>query len=149
MTAAGLALLLGFVPLFESWQEALQAHPDRSGPVVLYISRTDCTFCKRFEEDVLGPVMRSGEYDRVVFRELVLDAVAPNADFGPLEVDQAELQESLGVIGTPTVLFLDAQGREIAARRVGYTPNDYAAYLLERSLRTAMRTTAEGGRVRE
>ena len=37
---------------------------------------------------------------------------------------------------------------EIAARRVGYTPNDYAAYLLERSLRTAMRTAAEEGRVR-
>ena len=148
MTSAGVVLLLGLVPGFESWHEALDARGSADEPIVVYVSRTDCTFCRRFEEDVLGPVLRSGEYAGVVVRELVLDAVAPGQDFGPLRVAGKDLEDSLGIVGTPTVLFLDSHGREIVMRRVGYAPNDYAAYLLERSLKEAMRRASEAARVK-
>ncbi len=141
MTGLWLAGLLGLIPLFDSWQEALHvsAASSPAAPIVLYVSRTDCTFCLRFEKTVLGPVIRSGEYEAVVFREIVLDAEAAGREFGPLGSSVEHFEEKLGIVGTPTVLFLDQAGNEIARRYVGYVENDYAVFRLERSLREALR----------
>ena len=40
---------------------------------------------------------------------------------------------------TPTILFLDAQGRELLPRMSGYTKNDYYSFYLERAVGKAQR----------
>jgi thioredoxin-related protein len=134
----GIVFLLGVVPAFESWQEAFSASARTDGPIVLYVSRPNCTFCIRFENEVLEPVMKSGEYTNVVFREFVLaddhrrvEVVFPD-DKGKI------IEYSINIVGTPTVLFFDQEGNEIAQRRVGYNSSQYGTYLLERSIKTAI-----------
>ena len=136
MPAALIVYLLGVVPMLESWQESRSAAAGANAPLVLYVSRTDCSFCQRFETRVLGPVMASGLYADVVIREVVLDAT-PGETLMPLADSMAEFVDRFEVAGTPTVLFLDPQGSEIARRYVGYSDNDFSQYRLERSLRSA------------
>lgn len=137
MVALGF-LLLGIVPTFESWDEAVhEAKQNEVSVVVLYLSRSDCTFCRRFEIEVLKPVLASGFYEDIAIREIVLDQTQADLNL-PFASTATELQASYNVVGTPTMLFLSIDGEEVARRVTGYRGDDYAHYRLERSLKHAL-----------
>ena len=117
-------------------------------PIVLYVSRSDCTFCRRFEKDVLSPLLRSKRFfGEVLFRELEMDA--PSAVRGSVRdrhgnlTSAKELAQALGVHVTPTVLFLDGNGRKLNRSILGYDGNEYASYYLERAISQAIIRAAE------
>ena len=104
-------------------------------PILLYVSRSDCTFCRRFEEDVLGPLVRSGAFDgKAVILELMWDRPDSLIDFAGKTTTPEALAEHYQAKLTPTLLFLDGQGRALQARIVGYAGSDYASYYLEKAL---------------
>ena len=143
----GLALfaLLGLVaPAADLELTARQARSDRL-PIMLYVSRSDCTFCRRFETEVLNPLIRSKAVrGRIVMRELMWDRAEPLVDFAGDQITAEALAARYDARLTPTVLFLDADGRELVKRITGYGGSEYASYYLESAIEQAWRVLNEG-----
>jgi len=136
MQFLSLLALLGLIPPLTDLEATLAAAHAAEKPLIIYVSRSDCTFCKAFEHEVLGPLVNAGVFDgRVLFRELMMDA----------DSDTAALAARLEVHVTPTILFLRGDGRETSRRMLGYTRNDFYSYYLERAIEHAIRQTAEDG----
>lgn len=108
-------------------------------PLVLMFSSEYCAYCVRVENDFLIPMQISGDYTRrAVIRKVKIDYGNTIRDFDGNEVDADEFAARYAISVTPTVLFLDAHGRQLAPRRVGLmTPDFYGGYLDE-SIDTAL-----------
>lgn len=106
-------------------------------PYVLYISRKDCPDCKRLERDVLVPLIRSRQYDSMIsLRELIWDRNSIKG-FNGKSISAEKLIEQYRVIGTPTLLFLNEKGNEIAERLAGYQSEDFYWYYLDKAIELA------------
>ncbi|MGB5442907.1 MAG: hypothetical protein WBN57_09800, partial [Gammaproteobacteria bacterium] len=83
------------------------------------------------EEDFLQPMLLSGEYrDKIIMRKLVLDDGSRLRDFSGQRIDATRLSDRYRVYVTPTILFVDGNGKEIAERMVGInTPEMFGGYL--------------------
>ena len=107
-------------------------------PILLYASRTDCHFCYSFEEEILKPLIRSGEYaDSIVIRNLVLDSTDPVKNFEGKLVPPNELAQAYDIKVSPTLLFLDQKGRELVPRIVGYQRSEFYFYYFEEAIHKA------------
>jgi thioredoxin-related protein len=102
-------------------------------PILLVFSALHCEYCKQLEEAFLEPMRRSGHYtDRIIIRKLHLDNGSRVIDFTGRRVAATVLSDRYRVFVTPTILFLDAAGREVAERMVGInTPEMFGGYLDE------------------
>ena len=120
---------------------AVDEKPSAPVPILLYASRTDCHFCYSFEEEILKPLIRSGEYaDSIVIRNLVLDSTDPVKNFEGELVPPSELAQAYDIKVSPTLLFLDQKGRELVPRIVGYQRSEFYFYYFEEAILKA--TTA-------
>ena len=135
-----IAALLGLVPAAEDLEAASATAAASRVPIVLYVSRSDCSFCRRFEQEVLNPLLRSGELnDRALIRELTWDRRTPLVGFDGALVAPEDLAQSYDARLTPTLLFLDPAGREIVPRITGYPRSEFCSYYLEEAIREAWR----------
>ncbi len=100
-------------------------------PLLIEFSAEDCPYCHLLEEEFLKPMLRSGDYtDRVIIRKVDIGSDIPLTDFDGAPVTGRELARRYGVKVTPTVLLLDAEGRELSARLIGVTtPDFFGGYL--------------------
>jgi len=133
-----IACLLGLVePAADLLQDGRDARRAQL-PILVYVSRSDCTFCRRFEAEVLDPLIRSGVVaERIIIRELVWDLPEPVIDFRGRSVTPETLADAYHAKLTPTLLFLDPDGNEIVARITGYDGSDYYSYYLETAISSA------------
>jgi thioredoxin-related protein len=108
-------------------------------PVVLMVSSEYCAYCVRVEEDFLIPMQISGDYEqRAVIRKVKIDYGNTIRDFDGNRIDADEFAARYNISVTPTVVFLDHHGHQLAAKRVGLmTPDFYGGYLDE-SIDTAL-----------
>ena len=133
-----LATLLGLVQGAENLNRLGCEAAHQQVPVLLYVSRSDCTFCRRLEKDILGPLLKSGALDgKVLIRELTSDSPAPIVDFAGQPSTANAVAEAYGATITPTLLFLDPAGQEVERRMVGYQPSDFYTYYLETAVARA------------
>jgi len=81
----------------------------------------------------LQPMQLSGDYDdRVLVRKVVIDQGSRIRDFDGTTVMAGKVADRYRVFVTPTLLFVDGQGRELAERMVGInTPELFGGYLDE------------------
>jgi len=100
-------------------------------PVLLTFSAINCDYCRQLEDQFLRPMLISGEYsDRVLIRRLLLDNGSRVTDFSGDRIATTKLSDRYRVFVTPTILFLDGDGRELAERMIGInTPEMYGGYL--------------------
>lgn len=100
-------------------------------PILLMFSAEHCTYCEKLEEDFLKPMLRSGDYDdKVLIRKLRIDGFGKVRDFEGKQVAAADFADRYSVFVTPTVVFIDGNGMELAKKRVGLsTPDFYGSYL--------------------
>ena len=102
-------------------------------PLMLIFSAEHCFFCTRLKENIVEPMLRSGDYDnRVIIRITELDSYESikGADGEPIE--PPDLARAYAVRVTPTVLILGPDGKEAAPRQLGINNEDYyGAYLDE------------------
>jgi len=102
-------------------------------PILLTFSAIVCEYCRQMEDDFLRPMLISGEYtDRILIRRLLLDNGSRVTDFSGERIATTQLSDRYKVFVTPTLLFLDGNGNELARRMVGInTPEMYGGYLDE------------------
>lgn len=109
---------------------ALESNQNKVPMLIMYAAK-HCEYCERLEDDLLGPMYISGQYnDRVIIRKVMIDAVLDIRDFSGNMIDAEEFAFKQGVEVTPTLRFVDANGNALAPDMIGYnTPEIYSAYI--------------------
>lgn len=107
-----------------------QMKTDKLGLMVMFHA-SYCEYCERLEEDLLLPMLRSGEYDeKILIRKVQIDSNDELVNFNGQTITTAQLSTLYGAAMTPTLVFLDASGEEQSERILGYTtPDFFSAYV--------------------
>lgn len=89
-------------------------------PIVLLFTAEDCSYCDAMRQQYLIPMSHTEKYaELALFRQLYVESFSflRNEDGELVGGDQISLR--YGVDITPTVLFINAQGEEVAERIIG------------------------------
>jgi len=111
---------------------------DKRLPILVMFSSDYCPYCKVMKSDFLKPMMFSGDYEqKILFRVLELRAGADVIDFDGKKVNAWEFAGRYKVQVTPTLVFLDFQGKQMAPKMVGLTTPDFFGGYLDDAITTA------------
>lgn len=103
--------------------------------IILYFSAPDCRYCMKLEEAVLKPMLKSGDYDeQILLRKIDWRSSAMVGDFSGRRISLYALAEHYAVKVTPTLVFVDSSGREIAARILGFQSADFFWFYLDQRI---------------
>ena len=126
------------VPLIDDLAALGRAAERRRLPIVLLVSRSDCSYCMVIKDEVLNPMMKSREYDdQALIGELMLDAAEPLRWFDGEQGIRDELASRFETDVTPTLLFLGPDGIEIAPRIRGINTPELFGFNVDRAIGTA------------
>ncbi len=126
------------LPVPASLPEAARLAAERQEPLVLLISLPGCPYCELVRRNYLIPARTQG---LPAWQLNVNDQQTPLTGFdGQLTTARAQTQQWKTRF-TPTLLFFNAKGQEIAERLVGASPDFFGAYL-EQRLSTARQALA-------
>lgn len=111
---------------------------ERQLPILLVFSAHHCGYCELLEEEILKPMLLSGDYeDKVLIRKVILDGVGTLHNFDGQAVEAGSFATYRDVYVTPTILFVDARGRELAPRLVGINTVEMFAGLVDAAIEQA------------
>lgn len=111
----------------------------RSLPILLSFTSSTCGYCEQLEEWFLKPMLISGDYDdKIMIRKIMIDGGGSVVDFDGSRIDTDRLAGRYGVMVVPTVLFLDAQGREVTDRMVGINTLEFYGGYLDNNIHAAL-----------
>lgn len=127
--------------------EAREAR-DKRLPILLMFAADHCPYCHLVEDDFLEPMLRSGEYEqKVLIRKIDLDNFEDIKDFDGSIISPDELASRFDIRVTPTLVFIDHQGRQLAGKMAGLTTPDYYGGYIDQAIDTAIeRLKNSGGR---
>jgi len=108
-------------------------------PIMLMFGAEWCEYCELLTEFVFAPMMLGGLYEEkvVLMRHVGVDEDQPIPDWQGDEIKKAEWAYHLDADLTPTVLFLDGNGREVAPRIVGISEITQYAGVIHQNLNIA------------
>ena len=110
----------------------------RNLPILVMFSSEHCPYCMVVREEFLKPMLRSGDYtDRVIIVEIESDETILT-DFDGRPIEAIDLAQRYAATLSPTVVFLDSDGRELAPRLVGITTVDFYGGYLDEAINTAL-----------
>jgi hypothetical protein len=128
-----------FVPVAANLQHTGQQARASRLPILLSFAAIHCSYCELLEEEFLRPMLLSGEYDdRIIMRKLLLDSGAPVTDFTGKTRPATRLSDHYRVYITPTLLFVDADGKEVAERIIGINTLELFGGYLDECIETAL-----------
>ena len=108
-------------------------------PVVVFVSRDACPYCRTLRDTILEPMLAAGKFEqRAVLVEVSLDRVKPLTDFENKQVTAGVFGEVYRAEITPTLLFLDSEGREIGKRITGISNLEFYGHYLQKSIDQAL-----------
>jgi thioredoxin-related protein len=132
----------GVIPMANNLAESAQAAQQQGLPTVVYVSREACPYCRTLSDSILGPMYAAGKFrDRAVLIELSLDQADALTGFDGRPITAEEFAQQYKAQITPTLLFLDADGREISKRRIGISNLELYSQYLQRSIDAALTVT--------
>ena len=103
--------------------------------VLVMFHASYCEYCERLEEDLLVPMVRSGEYDeKVLIRKIQIDSADEIINFNGQTITTSQISTLYGASMTPTLVFLDANGEEQSERILGYTTPDFFSAYVDRGI---------------
>lgn len=119
------------VPLAQDLRKAGKQAEQNCAPVLLEFAAEHCDYCILLEEEILAPTLLNSGYDkRVLMRKLLIDNGSTLIDFDNRTAEAADIADQYNVWLTPTVLFVDRNGNELAERLIGISSVDfYGGYL--------------------
>jgi thioredoxin-related protein len=126
------------VPLASDLRSAADHAEAACVPLLLEFATDYCEYCVLLEEEVLKPMLLNRDYDqRVLVRKLTLDGAGKLRDFDGHRVSAAALAERYRISLTPTLIFVDRRGHELAERMVGVTTLEFYGGYLDQALDAA------------
>ena len=146
LSLSGWGTVSAAVPLARNLEAAGQLALSDCKPLLLEFSAVTCDYCQLLETEVLNPTLLNRDYDRrVLMRKLLIDRPNPLKGFDGSAINAEQLAEKYRVFVTPTLLFVDAQGRELAERIVGVTTLDFYGGYLDIALEEAQQKLRRQG----
>ena len=119
-------------------QEARQANKERL-PILIMFSAEHCPFCVTVKEEFLKPMLRSGHYtDKVLIRRVELGSRQALRGFDGEKLSIRALASRYKVFVTPTLILIDAKGRELTERLTGITTVHYYGGYLDDAIDKAL-----------
>lgn len=135
------------VPLAQDLQQTSRQAEQYCAPVLLEFAAEYCEYCVLLEEEILDPTLLDRDYDRrVLMRKVMIDGNHRLRDFTGKTTDEGSMAAHYKVWVTPTVLFVDSSGVEIAKRLVGVSSVDYYGGYLDAALNASRRHLQQLGR---
>ncbi len=108
--------------------------------VLLLVSQPGCSYCVQITEEIIKPMIRSGSYEETtLFREIEINAGDSLKDFSGEEITSNSFARRYNAWATPTLLFLDSTGNELAEKMVGVNTLELYGYYVDKSLRNALK----------
>jgi thioredoxin-related protein len=122
-----------------------QSSQQQGVPTVVFVSREACPYCRTLRDEILLPMQRANRFEnRAMLVEVSLDRVEPLTGFD----DEPTTAQAFGDLYqaqiTPTLLFLDPQGKEVSRRIVGISNLELYGYYLQQSIDTALEAIRSG-----
>ncbi len=104
-------------------------------PILIEFSTPWCTYCEALEKEILEPMLKSGDYrHRVLIRKLEVNDYSQVIDFTGQSKTSIDLAMSLEVDFYPTLIFFNAEGKQISHRLVGITVLEFVFDEIEKRL---------------
>ena len=117
------------------WSQVGSRAQSQGVPVLLLVSGEDCGYCDLLKKEVLNPMHRSGELtNRALVREMDLNTGGKIVDFDGEKVRAGIFLGRYKVFATPTLLFLDSDGRPLHDPLIGFNGSELYRPLLEQAL---------------
>ena len=114
--------------------------------LVLEFSSEYCSFCRKLEDLFLLPMQRNAEYDtKILIRSVSLDSFETLVDFDGRSLSTSEFASRYAVSLTPTLLFLNADGRELSEKLVGIWSEDFYGGFIDNRIDEARERLSHGG----
>lgn len=136
------------VPQVRDFQTLSEDAQAKGLPILVEFSLPDCPYCVQLEEEFLKPMLKSGLYaEKVLIRRVNMGDSIPLIDFQGREVSARDFADRYGIRLAPTVILLDAEGRELAERLVGLTTPDFYGGYLDAAIDESLSRMRSAGKV--
>mgnify|MGYP000597364203 CR=1 FL=1 len=85
-------------------------------PILILFAMEDCAYCHFVEEEHLKPMLRNpADYgDKVIIRRVMTDDFDTLIDFDGKEISNMDFSARYGAYYSPTVVFLDHNGKRLS-----------------------------------
>ena len=134
----------GLIPKLDDFQAVAAKARLHGVPILVEFSTPWCRYCEALEGQILEPLMRNEQYrDAILLNKLEVDTFSTITGFDgkPYRSDQIGRMYDVDVY--PTLVFFDANGREISQRIVGITVLEFIAGELDIAIERAVQSVAE------
>ncbi|MEJ2360077.1 MAG: thioredoxin fold domain-containing protein [Gammaproteobacteria bacterium] len=92
----------------------------RHVPILIMFAQHGCEWCHYVEEDQLKPMLRNADYRaQVIIRQVMLDDMSDITDFDGHTTSANQLASRYNASLTPTVIFVDGNGKQLVPSLVG------------------------------
>ena len=123
------------IPTTDDLQADARLAASSGRPILLMVSQAHCPYCDLMKREVLHPMTLGGDYlERILIREILIDSTAKIIDFQGRRSSAAAFARGYGANFTPTLLFLDPQGRELTERIVGINTVELFSFYLDAAI---------------
>ncbi len=106
--------------------------PGSRRPIMLFFTQPGCIFCEQARRQYIRPLAADAQWNARTL-SIEVSRTQKLRDFDGVETTGAEIARRYGVRVYPTVVFVDAIGKNLADPIAGFTvPDFYGAYLEDR-----------------
>lgn len=106
--------------------------------LLLLVSQPGCGYCDQVKEEVILPMIKSGLYvPHTLIQQIVINNGEQLIDYQGQRISATDFARRYDAWATPTLLFLDHKGRELAPKMIGFNTPEYYGYYVDRSLEQA------------
>lgn len=122
-------------------QKVMQKAENENLPVLMMFSSRYCDYCGYIKRDVLIPMRISGDYEnKVIIAVIENDEADDIIDRHGNSVSTDKVAAHYKIQFTPTVIFVNYKGEEIANRLVGLGTEEYYASMVDEAILHARKT---------
>ncbi len=112
---------------------------ERKLPIMLFFSQSSCPYCEVMKETYIKPMLRSGwDKDRVIIRMVMTDNMGSVRDFSGASISADQFTSRYKAYMTPTLAFVDANGKELAPRLMGIGNEYFFGGDIETAIETSL-----------
>lgn len=133
------------IPQANSFFDIASLSLQKNIPAVVFVTRDGCPYCRTLRDQVLEPMLAADKFEqRAILVEVNLSRVDSMIGFENDRLTAKEFGEFYQAEITPTLLFLDAEGREIGKRLIGIPNLDLYGHYLRNSIDEALLAIRSG-----
>lgn len=130
----------------DNFEELAEIMREKKIPLLLAFEATHCNFCTRLKAEHLQPMSNNEGYtQRILIRTIQINGEKKITGFNGEKISKSELSKQYKAFLTPTMLFLNDKGEEVAERMPGYNSPDYFGLYLDQAIDAAEKAVSGTG----